>query len=44
VHALRAALNHYEPPASNSLPVRMGIIVARIDALTVRSTMHDGAS
>jgi hypothetical protein len=25
-------LNQYEPPLSNSLPIRMGIVVARIEA------------
>jgi len=35
-------LNHYEPPLSSLLPFRMGIIAARIEAWTVRSSLQDG--
>jgi hypothetical protein len=38
----RVRLNQYDPPLSYSLPIRMGIVVARIEAWTVRSSLHDG--
>jgi len=35
-------LNRYEPPLSNLLSICMGVVVARIEAWTVRSSLHDG--